>query len=283
MEDFKGMEEKYVNINGINLHIMIIGEGEPLVLLHGFPDFWYGWKNVINELKDDFKLIIPDMRGYNKSDKPSGVKNYDIDILVSDIKVLSEVLNLGKFNLAGHDWGGIIAWVFAEKHPDLLKTLIILNAPHPKIFQNTIMSDKKQRKASAYVFQFQSEGGEQFLLENNYQVLQLTIFGTASNRKAFTKEDKEIYMKAWAQPNAIISGVNYYKAFSGENQGTGLIKVPTLDIWGMKDIFILPVQLENLPKYVNDLKIIRSENASHWIMYDDPQLVINNIKEFIKK
>ena len=283
MENFQGMEEKYIKINGISIHIMIIGVGEPLILLHGFPDFWYGWKNVINELKDDFTLIIPDMRGYNKSDKPEGVENYDIDILVDDIKALCEYLKLEKINIAGHDWGGIVAWVFAEQHPSLLDKLIILNAPHPKIFHETILNDKKQRRASSYVFQFQTEGGEQFLIDNNYQVLELTIFGTIRNKKSFTENDKDLYHEAWAQPNAIISGVNYYKAFAKGHRGSGIITVPTLILWGMKDIYLLPIQLENLPKYVNNLKIIKSEIASHWIMHDDSALVIKEIREFIKK
>ncbi len=282
MENFEGMEEKYIEINGIKLHVMIIGTGEPLMLLHGFPDFWYGWKNVINDLKEDFTLIIPDLRGYNKSDKPLGVENYDIEILVSDVKKLCEFFKFKKINLAGHDWGGIIAWVFAEKHPDLLNNLIILNAPHPKIFLYTIFNDKKQKRASSYVFQFQSEGGEQFLLDNDYQVLQLTIFGMVKNKKAFTSKDKELYLNAWAEPNAIISGVNYYKAFSKGYKGSGLIEVPTLVLWGMKDMYLLPIQLEDLPKYVKNLKIIHIENASHWIMHDDPQHVIKEIKDFVK-
>ena len=283
MEKFEGMEEKFIKINNINLHVMVIGEGEPLILLHGFPDFWYGWKNVINELKASFKLIIPDMRGYNKSEKPAGVENYDIDILVSDIKRLCENFNYDKINLAGHDWGGIIAFVVAEQHPELVKKLIILNAPHPKIFHETIINDKKQRRASSYVFQFQKERGEQFLLDNDKQVLQMTIFGMAMNRKAFTKEDKELYMNAWNQPNAILSGVNYYRAFAGGHKSSGIVKVPTLIIWGMKDMYLLPIQLQDLPKYINDLTIVKSEKSSHWIMHDDPALVIEEINKFIKK
>ena len=283
MENFEGIEEKFIKINEINLHVMVIGAGEPLILLHGFPDFWFGWKNVINELKNDFTLIIPDMRGYNKSDKPAGVQNYDIDILVSDIKALCEYFKFEKINIAGHDWGGIVAWVFAEQYPSLLDKLIILNAPHPKIFHETIINDKKQRRASSYVFQFQSEGGERFLLDNDYQVLKLTVFGMVRNKNALTEKDKELYFKAWAQSNAIISGVNYYKAFAKGHGSSGIIKVPTLVIWGMKDIYLLPIQLENLPKYVNDLKIIKSETASHWIMHDDPALVIKEIRKFIKK
>ena len=135
MELFDLIEEHFIETNGIKLHTIIVGSGEPIILLHGFPEFWYGWKNIILGLKSKFKLIVPDMRGYNLSDKPEGVDNYKVSILVEDIKGLAESLNLGKFYLVSHDWGGVVGWIFAEMYPEFLKGLIILNAPHPKIFQ----------------------------------------------------------------------------------------------------------------------------------------------------
>ena len=114
------IEEKFIETNGIKLHTIFTGEGAPLVLLHGFPDFWYGWKSVIQEMKRFYTLIIPDLRGYNLSDKPEGVENYAIDILIEDIKGLIEVLGHKTVYLAGHDWGGIIAWALTEKYPALV-------------------------------------------------------------------------------------------------------------------------------------------------------------------
>ena len=119
MELLQEVEERYIETNGIKLHTIMIGSGKPLILLHGFPDFWYVWKNVIMGLKDEFQLIIPDTRGINLSDKPEGVENYDLNLLVDDIKGLSESLQLGKFYLVGHDWGGVLAWAIAEKYPKL--------------------------------------------------------------------------------------------------------------------------------------------------------------------
>ena len=121
MDWLKEIKEKYISINGIKLHTVIIGSGEPLILLHGFPDFWYGWKSIIPKLKDDFELIIPDLRGFNLSDKPKGIRKYRIELLVDDIHTLSEKLNLGSFFLAGHDWGALISWAFAEKYPKKVK------------------------------------------------------------------------------------------------------------------------------------------------------------------
>lgn len=281
MEIFNEIEEKYIKINGITLHTIITGSVEPLILLHGFPDFWYGWKNIILGLKDKFQLIVPDMRGYNLSDKPDGIENYKLDILIEDIKGLSEKLGFTEFNLAGHDWGGMVSWALAEKYPEILKKLIILNAPHPKIFRKLITKDNDQKKASGYIVRFLKEG-ESFLFENNFQALQLSVFGTAKNKKAFSEFDKEKYIEAWSQPGALTGGVNYYRANRSYEEWSGIINVPTLVIFGMKDIFVLPKVLEGLEDFIKDLKIVRIENASHWVMHDDPELVNSSIQSFLR-
>ncbi|MFX1274977.1 MAG: alpha/beta fold hydrolase [Promethearchaeota archaeon] len=281
MELFKEIEEQYVETNGIKLHTIISGKGNPVILLHGFPEFWYGWKNIILGLKDDFKLIVPDMRGYNRSGKPKGYENYTLDIIIEDIKGLSEQLNLGKFVLVGHDWGGVVAWAFAEKHPELLTKLIILNSPNPATFRKSIKESGSQRKASGYITQITAPDGEENLLKNNCEMLRATVFMTASNKNGYTEFDKEKYIEAWTQPGAIAGGINYYKANSDLSKWTGVINVPTLVIWGMKDVFLLPSLLDHLDEFVNDLMIIKSEKASHWINNDDPELVISSIKSFI--
>ena len=274
MELFSIGEEKFVETNGVKLHTVIIGEGEPLILLHGFPDFWFGWKNVILGLKKDYKLIIPDMRGYNLSDKPKGVNNYKMDVLVEDIKGLIESLNLGDIFLAGHDWGGVVAWAFAEKYPKLVRKLAILNAPHMKIFQERLRSDKKQQKASFYIFEFLKPDGEKFLFKDDYKWLKFAV-----KFESFTAFDKKQYLSAWTQP-AIIGGMNYYRANTSFKDWTGKITVPTLVIHGMKDIAVLPSVLEGLEDYVSDLQIIRVENSSHWVMHDVPELIVSSFKEF---
>ena len=280
MELFDEIEEKMIESNGIKLHTVVIGEGQPLVLLHGFPDFWYGWKSVINGLKKHYKLIIPDMRGYNLSDKPKGVENYKIELLMDDLKGLIETLKLGKIFLAGHDWGGIVAWVFAEKYPELLQKLAILNAPHMKIFQQKLRTNKKQQKASYYVFEFLKPNGEKFLFENDYEWLRFAVFKGMKNKSNFTDFDKKQYLNAWTQPGEILSGVNYYRANTSFKDWKGKISVPTLVIHGMKDIAVLSSVLEGLSDYVDDLKIIRAENSSHWVMHDQPELVVSSFKEF---
>jgi len=283
MDLFKEIEEVYIDTHGIKLHTIVIGSGEPIILLHGFPEFWYCWKSVIPELKENFKLIIPDMRGYNLSDKPNDVKKYKMEFLIGDIKGLIEELNLKRVYLAGHDWGGVVAWAFAEKYPNLLKKLIILNAPHPKIFQKRLRTDKKQQEASSYIFEFLKPQAEKKLYEDDYRRLKKAVFEDMCSKTNFTEFDKEKYIEAWSQPGAILGGVNYYRANTNFDELTGIIEVPTLIIWGMKDVALLPQQLEGLSDYVKNLKIVRSENSSHWITHDDPDLIISSIKEFILK
>ena len=270
-------EEVFIETNGIKLHTVITGSGEPLILLHGFPEFWYCWSKVIPLLKDNFKLIVPDMRGYNLSDKPKGVKNYKIELLIEDIKCLSEKLKLSKFYLAGHDWGGAVAWIFAEKYPELLKKLIILNAPHHKIFQEVLRTDKEQQKASFYIFEFLKPNGENFIIEEDYKWLKKAVF-----TKNFSDIDKEKYIQAWSQPGAIVGGVNYYRANTSFEDWKGIINVPTLVIWGMQDVALKPQLLEGLSDYVKDLRIERHEKSSHWITHDAPEFVSSKIRDFIQ-
>jgi len=217
------------------------------------------------------------MRGYNLSDKPRGIENYKIEILIEDIKGLSEVLKLGKINLAGHDWGGAVAWVFAERYPELLNKLIILNSPHHKIFSQKLKTDTEQQKASFYIFEFLKPKGEKFIIENDYKQLREFVF-----TKHFSELDKEKYIEAWSQPGALEGGVNYYRANRNYTEWTGIIEVPTLVLWGMKDLFLTPQLLEGLSEYVRDLRIERKEESSHWITHDAPEFVSSKIREFIQ-
>ena len=285
MELLKEIEEKYVETNGIKLHTVIAGSGEPIIMLHGFPDFWYGWRDIIMGLKDEYKCIAPDMRGYNLSDKPKGNENYQLDICADDIKGLSEALNLGKFYLAGHDWGAPIAWAVAEKYPELVKKLIICNGPHFASAREIYETDEKQQKASSYVDQFAAPGAYKLLSRNNYQLLRMGIVGLVRRKGAVTEFDIEMYIEAWSQPGAVDGGLAYYRAIQDRYKfiegWTGIIDVPTLVIHGKKDPAILPQTLKNLENYVKDLKIVYIENASHFVMVDAPEIVVANIKEFI--
>jgi pimeloyl-ACP methyl ester carboxylesterase len=274
-------QEEYIEVNGIKLHTMIVGSGEPIIMLHGFPDFWYAWKYVILGLKDDFKLIVPDTRGINLSDKPENEEDYKISLLASDIVELGKKLSLGKFTLVGHDWGGVIAYYFAFKYPELLNNLIICNSSHPAIHRKKMKTDDKQRRSGGYLAQLMKPGAEESFFRNDMLALKATVFGTARRKGAHSEEDKQKYIEAWSQPNAILNGINYYRANKYVSKEIGNIEVPTLVIHGMKDNFIRPSTLEGLSDYIKDLKIVKAENASHWVMHDAPELVSSSIREFV--
>ena len=302
---FEEIEEVYVNTNGVKLHTVLIGSGKPLILLHGFPDFWYGWKDIILGLKDKYKLVVPDMRGYNLSDKPEGIESYNLEILIDDIKGLSEALNLGKFCLAGHDWGGPVAWGVAGKYPELLEKLIIINGPHPIIMRNLIAKDKDQRRASSYIFEFIKPNSADLLMDNNFKVLKAImgmnietlkdLFGGLETLESISEQSKREnllsefdmgkYIEAWSQPGAVNAGLDYYRASVKDTFTTeswdGCVDVPTLVMHGMKDIALTPKILNGLEDYVKDLKIVKIENATHWVMIDAPEKVNSSIKEFI--
>jgi pimeloyl-ACP methyl ester carboxylesterase len=303
-ELFDEIEEVYVETNGIKLHTVLIGSGKPIILLHGFPDFWYGWRDIMLGLKDEYKLIVPDLRGYNLSDKPEGSENYTLELLINDIRGLSESLNLGKFYLVGHDWGGPIAWAFAGMFPELLEKLILINGPHPLVIRDLIAKDKDQRKASSYIFEFIKPDSANLLMENDFQILRAVMSmdfqnlpemfkGSISNSDSeipkrkitFSDYDMGKYVEAWSQPGAINAGLDYYRASVTEQllgKGwSGEINVPTLVIHGMKDVALTPKILNGLENYVKDLKIVKIEEASHWVMVDAPDIVNSSIKKFI--
>ena len=301
-EIFDEIEEVYIEANGIKLHTMLIGSGKPIILLHGFPDFWYGWKDIMLGLKGEFKLIAPDLRGYNLSSKPAGIKNYSLELLINDIKGLSESLKLDKFYLVGHDWGGPIAWAFAGMYPELLEKLILINGPHPLIIRDLIAKDEEQRNASSYIFEFIKPDSAKKLMDNNFKILKAVLNmdfvdladllkGAALTKGKFPKREKSLsdfdiekYVEAWSQPGAINAGLDYYRASITEQLvgGTwkGEIDVPTLVIHGMDDVALTPKILNGLENYVKDLKIVKIEGASHWVMVDAPEKVNSSIREF---
>jgi len=285
IELFDEIEERYVETNGIKLHTVLIGEGEPILFMHGFPDFWYGWKNVILGLKDEYKLILPDTRGINLSDKPEKVEDYYPKTLIDDIKGLSEALDLGKFTLVGHDWGGSLSYGFATLYPELLKGLVTLNCPHPALTSKKIQkSSKEMRKTMKYQLDAMKSDQLEVMKRDNFAALRALVF------KGKDKFDQEKYIEAWSQPGSLKYGLMYYtaaykytRAGNSVENWVSKIDVPTLVIWGMRDRHLDPVILEGLEEYVKDLKIVRSEKGGHFVMDDSPDLVVSEIKKFVKR
>ena len=206
------LKHEYAEVNGVRLHYVTAGKGKLVMFVHGFPEFWYEFKNQLLEFGKDFQAVAPDMRGYNLSSKPTDVDQYQVKYLVEDIRALAEKLGHKKFTLVAHDWGGAIAWAFAIAHPDYLERLVIINAPHPGVFQRELRENPDQQKASGYMLMFRSAQAEQMLSANNYATLVNIVLGEGLKSGAFTEEDKKAYLEAWSQPGALTGGLNYYRA-----------------------------------------------------------------------
>lgn len=291
------MEHKYAEVNGVKLHYVCNGSGKLMLFLHGFPEFWYEWKNQLAEFGQEHFAVAPDMRGYNLSDKPESLADYQVDVLVDDVKALADHLGYSKLTLIAHDWGGAIAWVFALKYPSYLEKLIIINAPHPIVFQRELIENPAQQEASQYMLVFRSEQAESILSSENYAPLVQNTLSEGLEKGFFTEEDKQAYLTAWSQKGALTGGLNYYRAaevgpptneedksrltaFSA-NFPDPIIQVPTLVIWGEKDPYLLLGNLEGLSDYVPNLTIKRIEDGSHWVVHEQPKLVNQYIREFI--
>ena len=285
---------KYADINNIHLHYVTAGEGKLIMFLHGFPEFWYEWKNQLAEFGGDYRVVAPDMRGYNLSSKPTDVKQYRIKYLIEDIRALAEHLDYKKFIMVAHDWGGGVAWPFAMRHPEYLEKLIIINAPHPVTFVRELRDNPAQQKASQYILVHRTPEAEEILARNNYAILVDSLLKDGIRQGYFTEEDKKAYIEAWSQPGALTGGLNYYRAahlgsFTGESDdylsadpSLFTVAVPTLVIWGEKDKYLLTGNLEDLEKYVPDLTIKRIPDGSHWVIHEKPGLVNSYIREFIE-
>ena len=291
------LKHEYADLNGIRLHYVTVGEGKLIMFVHGFPEFWYAWKNQLVEFGRDYLAVAPDMRGYNLSAKPTDVDQYQVKYLVEDLRALAEHFGHKKFTLVGHDWGGGVAWAFALYHSDRLEKLIIINAPHPAIFERELRESPAQQKASEYMLMFQRPGeAEKTLSANNYAFLIEAVLSDGLKQGYFTEEDRRAYLEAWSQPGALTGGLNYYRAAEigppgskgGRAKGSFVadipslvVKVPTLVLWGEKDPYLLTGNLNGFEQFVPDLRIKRIPDGSHWVVHEKPQLINAWIREFI--
>lgn len=268
------------------------------MLLHGFPDFWYSWKDQIPALSDQFHVVAPDLRGYNKSDKPDGVKNYSTQLLVQDIIGLIKGFGKDSATIVGHDWGGAIAWNMAMMIPKSVSKLIILNCPHPIPLLEAFWSMRfQQLQKSWYVFFFQlSNVPEDVLSRNNYETLQRMMKSSFVNRSALTDKDLEKYIEAWSQPGALAAAINYYRAnwnitnilTMSDSQKEAIlqrfpkIKCPTLVIWGEKDVALDKSLNLDIEKYIeNEIQTNYISNAGHWVHIEVPEQVNTLIHNFL--
>ena len=292
---------EFADVNGVRLHYAKTGSGPLIVFVHGFPEFWYEWKDQLAEFGKDHLAVAPDMRGYNLSSKPTELADYQMPKLVEDLRALtSGILKAGgqtKFTLVAHDWGGVVAWVFAAQHPEMLDRLVIVNAPHPTIFGRLLREDPEQQKASQYMLMFRSAAAEATLSQNDYEPLVDAVLGAGLRSGTVTDDDKKEYISAWSQPGALTGGLNYYRAaqIGPAPQGGAvpsqeaaaavappmIVKVPTLVIWGEKDTALLTSNLEGLDKVVSRVTVKRIPDGTHWVVRENAPEVNRLIREYL--
>jgi pimeloyl-ACP methyl ester carboxylesterase len=289
-----------VSANAIKIHYVTSGSGDLVLLLHGFPEFWYSWRHQIPTLSRDFKVVAPDMRGYNESDKPAGVASYSTSLLVQDIKDLIGALGESKAIVVGHDWGGAVAWNLAMMAPEYVKELVILNCPHPlALIQSYQSINLRQLQKSWYVFFFQQpEAPERILSRDNFQFLKMMLLGSAVNKKAFSTEDLNMFVEAWSKPGALTASINYYRAnmnpahimmMPKEQQDMiprrfPKVKCPTFVIWGENDAALDRSLTLGMEKYVEGTyEINYIQNCGHWVQQEAPDEVNKYLLDFLKK
>ena len=282
---------------GVTLNVALGGpeDGEPIVFLHGFPESHRTWRAVAPALAGEFRVIAPDQRGFGASDKPEGVEKYRPDRAVEDLIALADALALGRFTLVGHDWGGAVAWLAALRHPDRIARLVIVNAPHPLVFQKSLIEDAAQRAASQYISAFRNPAMEQGIAAMGLETFFAKTFASHADISRLGPEEKQAYLDDWSAPGALTAMLNWYRASEivvpqvGEEAEapawTALpfprIAMPTLVIWALKDVALLPVQLAGLAALVGDLRIVTVPEAGHFVPWERPEPVIAAIRDFM--
>jgi epoxide hydrolase 4 len=278
-------KHEYITTNGVKLHYVTQGEGPLMLMLHGFPEFWYSWRHQIPEFAQDFKVVAVDLRGYNDSDKPNEQSAYVMDEFIKDIEEVIKGLGYQKCVLVGHDWGGAIAWNFAYAHPEMLEQLIILNLPHPAKFAQGLRTPQ-QLLRSNYIFLFQLPWIPELLLQSSdYQAIETAFKGTAVNKSAFTKADIDAYKNAAAKRGALTAMLNYYRNIFQQrmlNPNWGVLEVPTLMIWGENDTALGKELTYDTGAYVRNFQIKYIPNCGHWVQQEQPELVNQYMREFLR-
>ena len=282
---------------GVTLTVQLGGpeEAEPIVFLHGFPESHRTWREVAPALAADHRVVAPDQRGFAGSDKPQEVDQYKADRIVEDLVALADALGLGRFTLVGHDWGGAVAWLAALRQPERISRLVIINAPHPLVFQKSVVEDEAQRAASQYIRAFKSPMMEAGIRAMGLDTFYEKTFGSHADLSKVSDEERQAYLDEWSQEGALTSMLNWYRASEievpekGEKASTPMwtklpfphVVMPTLVIWAMKDRALLPIRLEGLHDLVDDLRIVTVADAGHFVPWEKPEPVIAAIRDFI--
>ena len=272
--------------NGIHLHAVEAGpEGGPLlILLHGFPEFWYGWRRQIEPLAAaGFRVLAPDQRGYNLSDKPKKASAYGVDLLARDVLGLIDDSGATKARIVGHDWGGLVAWWLGLRYPERIERLALLNIPHPRVILDALRKSPAQRKKSWYVFFFQLPWLPERAFRADGFALGVRSLQRSSRPGTFSDADLDLYREAWSRPGAVRSMIHWYRA--GVRSRPKLpaslrVRVPTLLLWGAQDRFLGREMAQPSIDLCDDGQLVFFEEASHWLQHEEPERVNRELVGF---
>lgn len=268
------LEHHFIKTNDLTLHVVAAGpeSGPPVILLHGFPEFWYGWRAQIPALAAaGFRVLAPDQRGYNLSDKPKGAAAYRLDLLAKDIVGLMDANRTDRVYLAGHDWGAIVAWWIALTTPERLRRLAILNVPHPTVMRRRLQSDPRQMARSTYAAFFQLPRLPETLSRANNWRLAVGALQGSSLPGTFSAADLDAYRAAWSQPGAYTAMLNWYRAavrYPALERPGKRVTVPATIIWGAKDRFLGVEMAEESAALCDQGELIRMEANTHWVQHE---------------
>ena len=282
---------------GVTLNVALAGDPAkpPVIILHGFPESHRTWRELAPRLCDDFYLVMPDQRGFAASDAPQQVSAYNSDRLVDDVFALGDALGLEKFALVGHDWGGAISWAAALRDDPRLDRLAIINAPHPVIFQKSLIESTDQRAASQYMNFFKLPGAAKLIEKMGYEAFFEKTFGENVDPATIPEAEKRQYIAEWSQPGTMKAMLNWYRASRLVVPPPAVtiplpdwilgafptVKVPTLVVWAMDDTALLPLQLDGLDRLVDDLAIVRVPGAGHFVPWQAPEAVAAALRPFL--
>lgn len=282
---------------GVTLNVGTAGprNAPPLILLHGFPESHRTWRELVPLLDDRYFLVMPDQRGYGASDRPRGAKAYRSRHLIDDVFAVAHVLGLEQFTLVGHDWGGAVAWAAAMRGDRRIERLAILNAPHPAIFQKSLIENAEQRAASRYISLLRSRFAEAGIRRMGLDAFFDRAIGANAGAARVLEAERQQYILEWSQPGALTAMLDWYRAARVFVPWSRLtvpvpdavmsrvpkVSIPTLVVWGMRDTALLPVQLEGLDRLVDELTVVKLPQAGHFIPWEAPQPVARALRAFL--
>lgn len=282
------IEHRDIVTNGIRLHCAVAGppDGDLVIALHGFPEFWRGMSGLITDLaRAGYRVVAPDQRGYNLSEKPEGIDAYSVEQMALDVVGLMDAMGRESAHVVGHDWGAAVAWWLALTRPERVRRLVVINVPHPSVFAREVRGNRKQLRKSWYIFAIQVPALPERLAfgRRTRQRFSRAIAGTA-NPGSFTPDYLAHLREAWAQPGAAQGMLNWYRASVRRRPGRladKRVHVPTLIIWGRKDVALSDSMVQPSADLCDDVRVEWFDDATHWVLHDEPERTSALILDFL--